>query len=42
MDEWIEFEGRVAPMVWGKSTYTDTAHSPDVIDRASAWRGKAC
>ena len=22
MDEWIEFEGRVAPMVWGKSTYT--------------------
>ena len=40
MDEWIEFEGRVAPMVWGKSTYTILPIPPDVIDQLALGGGK--
>ena len=40
MDEWIEFEGRVAPMDWGKSTYTILPIPPDVIDQLALGGGK--
>ena len=40
MDEWIEFEGRVAPMVWGKNTYTILPIPPDVIDQLALGGGK--
>ena len=40
MDDWIEFEGHVAPMVWGNSTYTILPIPPDVIDQLALGGGK--
>ena len=40
MDDWIEFEGRVAPMVWGSSTYTVLPIPTDVVDQLALSGGK--
>ena len=40
MDEWIEFEGSVVPMVWGDSTYTVLPIPPDVLAQLALKGGK--
>ncbi len=32
MNEYVTFEGRIEPMVWGKSTYTILRIPPDMLD----------
>jgi hypothetical protein len=40
MDDWIEFEGRVVPMIWGKATYTVLPLPSHVTDQFLALKAK--
>ena len=40
MDDWIEFEGRVETMVWGKATYTVLPLPSHVTDQLLALKAK--
>jgi hypothetical protein len=36
MDDWIEFEGYIEPVIWGRATYTTLRLPSDVADRLVA------